>query len=533
MSTPIRERMRLVSFLGTNPYTPTRHRFPGASVGVETKYVCRAIAEFVQADEIAVIATTEAEAAHREHLVEELRRANLPTPVFHPVPKGESNAELWRQFGVTKELVRPPTGTHVALDITHAYRSQPFFAAAIAAFVRAVDRDPAPLRVFYAAFERDQPETPVWELTPFVDLVDWAQRVMLFLRTGRSADIAEPTIRLGGELSRRWAETREGPQPNLRKLGRALQQFGANLETMRAGDLLLGMGGSARHLVTVLEETRVSADTIPPLADVLDRIRRDMVEPLLGASEHLANETGHGALAGLARLYLDMGRWAEAAAVVREGWITRHATPSAAFGERNLGCPSVNETARRAAEDRWNAAEGDVARTIAQVRNDLEHAGFKKQPQPPEALQSRLRRLVSDFADLPAAGERPKREGHPPVFVNLSNHSCADWDAAQRAAALELAPEIRDWPFPEVPPEAEAEEITALADEIVARLAGELPGAAHAMVQGEFTLAHALVGRLRQRGISCLAATTRREVVGQAGGIKTTRFEFVRFREYR
>src|SRR5215469_15307930 len=92
MSTPIRERMRLVSFLGTNPYTPTRHRFPGASVGAETKYVCRAIAEFVHADEIAVVATAEAVKAHGDCLVEELRRANLPTPVFHPVPKGESDA---------------------------------------------------------------------------------------------------------------------------------------------------------------------------------------------------------------------------------------------------------------------------------------------------------------------------------------------------------------------------------------------------------------------------------------------------------
>jgi CRISPR-associated protein Csx16 len=52
------------------------------------------------------------------------------------------------------------------------------------------------------------------------------------------------------------------------------------------------------------------------------------------------------------------------------------------------------------------------------------------------------------------------------------------------------------------------------------------------MVQGEFTLAHALVRRLQQKGIVCLAATTRREVVEQSAGIKTTRFEFVRFREY-
>jgi CRISPR-associated protein Csx16 len=52
------------------------------------------------------------------------------------------------------------------------------------------------------------------------------------------------------------------------------------------------------------------------------------------------------------------------------------------------------------------------------------------------------------------------------------------------------------------------------------------------MVQGEFTLAHALVRELQKKGIVCLAATTRREVLEDTGGLKTTRFEFVRFREY-
>jgi CRISPR-associated protein Csx16 len=52
------------------------------------------------------------------------------------------------------------------------------------------------------------------------------------------------------------------------------------------------------------------------------------------------------------------------------------------------------------------------------------------------------------------------------------------------------------------------------------------------MVQGEFTLPHALVRKLQQIGVVCVAATTRREVVEQTGGTKTTRFDFVRFREY-
>ena len=52
------------------------------------------------------------------------------------------------------------------------------------------------------------------------------------------------------------------------------------------------------------------------------------------------------------------------------------------------------------------------------------------------------------------------------------------------------------------------------------------------MVQGEFTLAHALVRELQKKGIVCLAATTKRDVLEASGGLKTTRFEFVRFREY-
>jgi CRISPR-associated protein Csx16 len=524
-------RSRLVSFLGTGNYTECRHRLPDGSLGEATRYISRALGQYVAADEIAVIATAEAEAAHGGKLVAELRAANLPPPDFRRVPKGENKAELWRQFEVMKEMVRAPAGTEVALDITHAYRSQPFFAAAITGFVRAVDPDPAPLRIFYAAFEpnREGP-TPVWELTPFVELVDWAQRMMLFLRTGRSAGVAETTEAFGRELAKRWAEDREVPRPVLDKLGRELRAFGANLETIRTGALLLGDGdGSATRLAARLEEARAGAASLPPLADVLDRIRLDMVEPLLGASDHLANEAGHRVLAGLARQYLEMGRWAEAAAIVREGWITHYASPEAAFGTRNEGRPGVDALARAAAEARWNKEVGNLARSVAQVRNDIEHAGFNARPDPSDALQRRVRGLVERFAGLPAP---PPQTSRPPVFVNLSNHPVSEWSRGQRAAALRLAPEIRDWGFPPVPPEAEAAEIAALAERIAKKIGTELPGATHAMVQGEFTLAHALVRRLQERGVVCLAATTRREVLEDSGTVKTTRFEFVRFREY-
>lgn len=122
--------------------------------------------------------------------------------------------------------------------------------------------------------------------------------------------------------------------------------------------------------------------------------------------------------------------------------------------------------------------------------------------------------------------------GHPPVFVNLSNHPSERWGDAQRQAALALAPEICDLPFPPVPPEAGASQIAELAERIAQQLVQKHPGVTHAMVQGEFTLVHAVVRKLQQRGIVCFSATTRRDVTEHDGDTKTTRFEFVRFREY-
>jgi CRISPR-associated protein Csx16 len=527
-------RKRLVSFLGTGRYEATRHRFPNGREGAETHYVCRALAEFVHADEVAIVATAEAEAMHADGVSAAQRAASLPQPTFHPIPKGEGEAELWRQFQVIKDLLRSPAGTEIIFDVTHAFRSQPFFAAAITAFVRAVDRDPPQIRIFYAAFEaRYEGITPVWELTPFIDLVDWAQQMMLFLRTGRSQEIADRTIVLGRDLNRAWAVNREGDPPNLLRLGTTLRDFGRNLETVRTGDILLGKSvGSAADLAVALDTARESAKAVPPLADVLDRLQHEMIEPLLGASDHLASGAGHRALANLARLYRDMGRWAEVAATVREGCITRYGTPAAAFGERNQRRPSVDEAARRDAEGRWNEEERDTARQIAAVRNDIEHAGFKRQPLGADSLQQRLCKLVDEFSALPAVEISGNAASHPVVFVNISNHRSGRWGDAQRQAALSLATEIRDWPFPPVPPDAGASEIADLAAQVAAQLIAAIPGVRYAMVQGEFTLVYALVRSLQHRGVICLSATTRRNVLEADGEAKTTRFEFVRFREY-
>jgi CRISPR-associated protein Csx16 len=85
-------------------------------------------------------------------LEEALLAANHAAPRFVRIPMGREPRELWQQFDAIKTELRGGDGT-VMLDITHGFRSQPFFAASVAAFVHAVDRKPPDLRVCYAAYE--------------------------------------------------------------------------------------------------------------------------------------------------------------------------------------------------------------------------------------------------------------------------------------------------------------------------------------------------------------------------------------------
>lgn len=115
------------------------------------------------------------------------------------------------------------------------------------------------------------------------------------------------------------------------------------------------------------------------------------------------------------------------------------------------------------------------------------------------------------------------------MFINISNHQSDGWSPPQREAALALAPQIIDLPFPQVPPTADEAAVEQLADDLLTQLP---TGVTHAMLMGEFTLTVALLVRLQAKGITCLAATTERRISEDSEGNKISRFEFIRFRRY-
>jgi CRISPR-associated protein Csx16 len=430
--------IRLISFLGTGEYDATRYFWPGdESDGVITPHVVFALAHMLRSDDVWIAGTRAAWQKHADAICEEFTRGGLSAPNFKTLQDGSSADELWENFTCVRELMDGAQGRAIVLDITHGFRSQPFFGGAVVSFVRALGISDTETKIVYGAFDPRSADkrTPIWDLTPFVDLVDWTHAIRQFVATGDARLLAKRVATLGDRLARDWAlGGRRGEPPRLREFSKALEEFGDALATVRVGELLLAKKNGPAACVKLAQTAEAAREEItryaPPLAAVLGAIET-MARELQIDQDHLAGEEGRRVMAALGRLYLRFGRFSEAAIALREGWINLYAGPEAC----RPGFDDYDEKARAAAERRWSGA-AQQHRTIARVRNDLEHGGFRKRPDPAPAIREQLEWLVAEFeeAALPEPGETP---GGVTWFV--SRHPGAREWAARRGIAVDRA----------------------------------------------------------------------------------------------
>ena len=133
------------------------------------------------------------------------------------------------------------------------------------------------------------------------------------------------------------------------------------------------------------------------------------------------------------------------------------------------------------------------------------------------------------------------------MFINFTNHISTAWSPEQIDAASQFG-DIIDIPFPAVPPDASEEDIRILAikscreilwtlrdveenkEKTKSEESNQSENVVHVM--GEMTLTYAIVSRLKDKGITCVASTTKREVTTLPDGSKVSTFKFVRFRQY-
>ena len=386
---------KIITFLGRRPLE-TRYEFAGqVYVG---RVFAEALRQFVTYDQMLVCVTDEA----RSDAWPVLESLGDPRIVDVPIPRGETTEEIWQIFSNITSQVEP--NETVIFDITHGLRSLPFLVFLFAAYLQSAKQVKIGA-IYYGALELGDPKTgkpaPVINLSEFVKMLDWLTASDQFARFGDSTDLAELVRQTGA-------------YPDKHPMTQAVQTMDLLSQSLRLIRPLDAMRTSAM-LPDVLEAARPAAQEIPParpytlLVEDLKKVyapfaSKDPLDTSEGRFEiSLAKQRD------LIAWYVKHQQWVQAVSLARE-WLVTWVMWQ--MGETEfLNQPlreTVADTMSKEAQRYKDAKEQkisfhplflrsvpDIASilgdwlSLAGVRNDIDHAGMRKNSRPaPELIKS-------------------------------------------------------------------------------------------------------------------------------------------------
>lgn len=187
---------KVITFLGKYP-KETQYEFGGKIYS--GRVFAEAMRQFVAFDEMLVFVTDEA----RADALPVLTALNDARIRDVTIPRGESNAEMWKIFEIITSQVNQ--GETVIFDITHGLRSLPFLVFLFAAYLRSAKQVQIEA-IYYGAYELGDVKTnkpaPVIDLSDFSKMLDWLTATDQFVQTGDARRLAEM---LGADASKKAA----------------------------------------------------------------------------------------------------------------------------------------------------------------------------------------------------------------------------------------------------------------------------------------------------------------------------------------
>ncbi len=127
---------------------------------------------------------------------------------------------------------------------------------------------------------------------------------------------------------------------------------------------------------------------------------------------------------------------------------------------------------------------------------------------------------------------KPVDDTRKRILINYSNHPSQEWYINQLEAAKEFG-EIIDLPFPNISPSASEKDLKSVVNQSIQKITSmDKANSITVHIMGEMTFTFAVVTRLKELGIRCVASTTERKTTYNDDGTKLSEFSFVRFREY-
>lgn len=404
-----------LSFLGTNNYLNCVYELNGHK-SIVVKYVQTALLDYLSGhygwdshDKVFIFTTNEAEGKNNiaapgnwRLLQDEIaeKKPDIKVENVH-IKSGKNVDEIWANFSIMYDVLEE--GDALYIDITHSFRSIPLLFSSLmhyAKFLKKVEIK----ALYYGAFEtlemvrdieRQYPDphdriAPVFDLTAFSEIQDWAIAANDFIRFGNSEALGELTEKNINLIVREKAGF-DGATSKLKKLNTHIQKLCLDIKTNRSSELIEGT-----HAKGILETLNsLDRKLIQPLGYLLPEIRQSVsgvyknkgsIMNVLYTVEwcidkHLIQE-GFTLLREGVVSYILGSQWSNSqkkrehvsAYLIRRNGRTVHQemTRSSLYGEERENLEEYLESIPNVKQ--W----ADLYAEIANVRNNISHAGINR-----------------------------------------------------------------------------------------------------------------------------------------------------------
>jgi len=224
----------LISFLGKGNYQKTNYELEGFGsyyTHLLPVAICKLLKpKLPQLSELILLVTKESRLARNKEsdktYIDEIKESlkDICKIRIQEIPSGNEQKEFWQIFEVIAETLQ--SEKEVIIDITHSFRYLPLFITSALNYIR-ITNNIRINRIVYGAFEAKDKEknvTPIYDLTPFLELQDWIIGTKFFLSTANG----ELLSKIFSEIQRRLWKEKERYRPN--ELPRSLMTVGSLLD---------------------------------------------------------------------------------------------------------------------------------------------------------------------------------------------------------------------------------------------------------------------------------------------------------------
>ncbi|MFM6355575.1 MAG: TIGR02221 family CRISPR-associated protein [Planktothrix sp.] len=404
--------MKIISFLGFNQYIETTYVHPQGTDKCLTPFFQEALVQFYQPETLYVLLTHTVETKPPRNATEpnwtvlkRLLENRVQLKAIKNIPERNTPEDIWWMFQQIDNCLEP--GDRVIFDITHSFRSVPILALIAVSYLRVV-RQVIIEGLLYGAFEAKNPEnneTPTFDLLPIVSLLDWTTATDQFIKTGNGESLASLL---------------HSSNPQTEKLAASIDGISKGLQLLRPMDVMQEAAMLPDHIA---EASPIVSQSVPPFTSLLARVEKDYGNFGLENPSDYINHPQASLLRQLKIIewYAEKGQTVQALSLARE-WLPSllcYHFQLDSLDKKNREEMELLLTGGKVKDSEGNTIKESVYLeqwstlpkkqksqlnrlwvgdfNLANLRNDVLHAGFRKNPKPAQEILEKTKSIIEEL----------------------------------------------------------------------------------------------------------------------------------------